>query len=134
MHATALNSGCQTVAAARPHSAVKPGATRVRWLVGAECRWLAAVPVALLVLLQIPYAIAHLQLSEHLVFVGVWAPRDLAQYGAAMREGAASSSWFIHDHLTGELGAILPPTSLGLKAVYATGEVSILEVVSGHAG
>ena len=52
--------------------------------------------------MQIPYAIAHLQLPEHLVCVGMWAPHDFAQHGAAMREGAASSSWLIHDYLTGE--------------------------------
>jgi hypothetical protein len=53
--------------------------------------------------MEVPYLLAYSQAAEGHVFVGMlWTPQDFAQYGAAMREGAASTSWLVHDHLSGE--------------------------------
>lgn len=68
-----------------------------------EVRWLAAVTALTMLVVELPYAIAYAQVTRGIVFTGMlWSPHDFAQYAAAMREGAASSSWLIHDHLTAE--------------------------------
>jgi hypothetical protein len=57
----------------------------------------------MLLLTAIPTLLAYTQRHDGLGFIGMlWTPPDAAQYFAAMREGAASSSWLIHDHLTTE--------------------------------
>lgn len=72
-------------------------------LVSAEWRWVILVTLASLLLIEIPYLFAYSQVFRGRAFVGMlWAPDDFAQYSAAMREGAASASWLIHDHLTSE--------------------------------
>ncbi len=70
--------------------------------ISAEWRWVALVTLATLVLIEIPYLLAYAQAARGMVFVSIWAPHDFGVYRAAMREGAASSSWLIHDHLTAE--------------------------------
>ena len=68
-----------------------------------EWRWLAAVQRVTIVVTEIPFVLASARASEGLVFRGLFClPYDVPEYLAAMREGAASSSWLIHDHLTGE--------------------------------
>lgn len=69
---------------------------------GREWGWLAALLLGVALLAALPYVLAYAQASHGLAFAGMfWSPHDFAQYGAAMREGAAGS-WLIHDHLTGE--------------------------------
>jgi hypothetical protein len=69
----------------------------------AERRWLAMVVVATVVLTEIPFLLAYGQEACGFAFTGMlWSPHDFAQYAAAMRDGAASSSWLIHDRLTAE--------------------------------
>lgn len=69
---------------------------------GAEWRWAAAITIAILVLVEVPYLVAYAQAARGYVFVGMfWSPHDVAQYGAAMHEGAAGA-WLIHDHFSHE--------------------------------
>jgi hypothetical protein len=68
-----------------------------------EARWYLTVVGLMLLLTAIPTLLAYLQRHGGLGFVGMlWTPPDAAQYFAAMREGASSGSWLIHDHLTTE--------------------------------
>ncbi|MGQ9677021.1 MAG: hypothetical protein ACUVX1_15275 [Chloroflexota bacterium] len=68
-----------------------------------EWRWLAMVVAATLLAVEVPYLLTQVQAARGVVFTGMfWSPHDLAQFLAAMREGAAGSLWLIHDHLTGE--------------------------------
>jgi hypothetical protein len=68
-----------------------------------EWRWLGVVSLVILLLVEIPYRLAYAQETRGVVFTGMlWTPHDVLQYLAAMREGAASPSWLVHDHLTGE--------------------------------
>ena len=81
----------------RAFTTIVPSDLRADW------RWLAAATAAVMLLVEIPYLVAHAQIARGLVFVGMfWSPHDFAQYAAAMREGAASASWLVHDHLSGE--------------------------------
>ena len=105
--------------------------------VGAEWPWVAVVAIATLILIELPFLFAYSQTSPDRVFVSLWAPHDYAQYGAAMREGASSASWLIHDHLTGEphapilmytlyvgLGKIARVLSLDFELAYHLAEVA----------
>jgi hypothetical protein len=68
-----------------------------------EVRWLAVACFAILLLVEVPYLLAYTQERHGYVFIGLlWSPHDFAQYAAAMRDGAASASWLIHDRLTAE--------------------------------
>jgi len=68
-----------------------------------EVPWLATFLVATLLVTEIPFSLAYGQAARGVVFRGLfWVPYDMPQYLAAMREGAASTSWLIHDHLTAE--------------------------------
>jgi hypothetical protein len=68
-----------------------------------EAWWYLGVIGLALLITSMPVILAYAQRSYGLGFVGMlWTPPDAAQYFAAMREGAASSSWLIHDHLTTE--------------------------------
>jgi hypothetical protein len=94
------------------------------------------VTVATLLVIEAPYLLAYWQTSGY-VFTGmIWSPHDLSQYAAAMREGAATSSWLIHDHLTGEphvpafmyplyvaLGKLAGLLGLDFQAVYHGAEI-----------
>ncbi len=68
-----------------------------------EVRWLAVVTVLTMLFVELPY-LDRLRAGHARDGVRgmLWSPHDFAQYAAAMREGAASSSWLIHDHLTAE--------------------------------
>jgi hypothetical protein len=51
----------------------------------------------------LPYLLAALYGPADLERIGTfWFMRDFSQYQAAMREGAASTSWLIHDHFSVE--------------------------------
>lgn len=103
----------------------------------AEGRWLALATLAVLAVAEIPYAIAYRQALDGWIFSGMlWAPHDAAQYWAAMREGAASTSWLVHDRFSGEphqpvlmyplyvgLGKLAAALSLPLAAAYHAAEV-----------
>ena len=66
-----------------------------------EAWWYLGVVGLALLITSLPVIIAYTQRAHCLGFVGMlWTPPDAAQYFAAMREGAASGSWLIHDHLT----------------------------------
>jgi hypothetical protein len=83
----------------------------------AEARWLAVVALATLLLVEIPYVLAYAQAARAFTFAGmIWSPQDFSQYAAAMREGASTSSWLIHDHLTSERHAptFMYPLYVGL--------------------
>jgi hypothetical protein len=88
----------------------------------AEWRWLGLVTLVTLLLVEIPYLLAYSQESNGWLFTGMlWSAFDFAQYAAAMREGAASASWLIHDHLTGEPHAavFMYPLYVGLGKLAA---------------
>jgi hypothetical protein len=73
------------------------------WCPSGEARWYLTVAGLTLLLTAIPTLLAYTQRHDGLGFVGMlWTPPDAAQYFAAMREGASSGSWLIHDHLTTE--------------------------------
>ena len=66
---------------------------------------LSALAIALLIALlaEVPYLIADRQADRGWAFAGMmWCPWDYANFGAAMAEGASSSSWLIHNHTTQE--------------------------------
>ena len=102
-----------------------------------EVRWLAIVTVLTMLVVELPYLIAYAQVTRGIVFAGMlWSPHDFAQYAAAMREGAESSSWLMHDHLTAEphkpifmyplyvgLGKLSALLGLDVQAVYHAAEL-----------
>jgi len=102
-----------------------------------ETRWLGVVTLATLLLIEIPYLVAYLQEARAFIFTGMlWSSHDFSQYAAAMREGAATASWLIHDHLTAEphapafmyplyvgLGKLAGLLHLDLQAVYHGAEI-----------
>src|SRR5262249_46619524 len=70
---------------------------------GSQRRWLAAFIGITLALVEIPYLVALAQSANGWVFAGmIWSPHDYAQYASAMRQGAASNGWLIHDLLSHE--------------------------------
>jgi len=71
---------------------------RVPGLVWAQVRWLALVTLATILLVEIPYLLAYARSDRGVFFTGMlWSPHDFSQYAAAMREGAATAPWLIHD-------------------------------------
>lgn len=89
-----------TAAPALGHQA---GSFTCRRRLSPEWRWVVLVTLVALAAIEVPYLLAYAQAARGHIFVGMfWAPHDFAQYSAAMREGAASASWLIHDHLSGE--------------------------------
>ena len=114
----------------------------VRDRVGAEWRWVAVAAIATLILIELPFLFAYSQTLPDRVFVSIWAPHDYAQYAAAMREGASSGSWLIHDHLTGEphdpvfmytlyvaLGKLAAALGLDFELAYHLAEVAARAVL-----
>jgi len=95
------------------------------------------VTLATLLLVEIPYLLAYSQEARGFAFTGMlWSPHDFSQYAAAMREGAATASWLIHDHLTAEphapafmyplyvgLGKLAGLLRLDVQAVYHGAEI-----------
>jgi hypothetical protein len=76
---------------------------RVSETTTAEVAWLAGAIVLIVLLIEAPHSLAYAQEGHGFVFSGLlWWSYDFAQYAAAIREGATSQSWLIHDHLTGE--------------------------------
>lgn len=68
-----------------------------------EWRWVILAAAGITALVEIPYLLAYGQTANNLIFTGMlWSPHDFAQYASAMREGASSTSWLVHNHLTGE--------------------------------
>jgi hypothetical protein len=100
-------------------------------------KWLGVVTLATLLLIEVPYLLAYAQEARGFVFTGMlWSPHDFSQYAAAMREGAATTSWLIHDHLTAEphapafmyplyvgLGKLAGLLRLDVQAVYHGAEI-----------
>jgi hypothetical protein len=68
-----------------------------------DAPWLVGGAVLLVVLCGLPYVLSALFGPPELERIGTfWFMRDFSQYEAAMREGASSSSWLIHDHFSAE--------------------------------
>jgi hypothetical protein len=68
-----------------------------------DARWLFGAGAVLAILCGLPYLLAALFGPANLRFEGTfWFMRDYSQYEAAMREGASSTSWLIHDHFSAE--------------------------------
>src|SRR3972149_6853194 len=81
-------------------ASLAPGMDLVN-MTGKEWRWISPWMVLIVFLVALPYFMATAFPPEGFRFTGnFWVSGDLSQYKAAMREGAASSSWLIHDHLT----------------------------------
>jgi hypothetical protein len=101
-------------------AALAPVAGRARARLGllvGEHRWALTFIVVLVALIEVPFRIAASQAAAGRHFVGMfWAQNDPAQYYAAMRQGAASSSWLIYDRFTQEphAPALLYPVYVGL--------------------
>jgi hypothetical protein len=69
----------------------------------ATATWLIGFTVATLALCGLPYLLARAFGPPDLEFIGTfWFNHDFSQYEAAMREGARSTSWLIHDHFSAE--------------------------------
>jgi hypothetical protein len=82
-----------TAASVRPRAMSREG--DLGWLVGA-----AAV---MAILCAAPYVVAAIFGPPELERVGTfWFVRDFSQYQAAMREGAQSTSWLIHNRFSSE--------------------------------
>lgn len=110
-----------------------------------ELRWLAAVVLVVQLLVGIPYWLAFGQAASGWVFTGMfWSPHDFTVYGAAMREGASSPSWLIHDHVTAEphepaliyplyvaLGKLAALLALDVQLAYLLAEVAARAVLLG---
>ena len=75
-----------------------------RLRVGAtDAGWLAIAALALVILCGLPYLLSAYFGPSGMQREGTfWFMRDFSQYEAAMREGARSSSWLIHDHFSAE--------------------------------
>jgi hypothetical protein len=68
-----------------------------------ERGWLVVATLAVLGLCALPYVLADVWGPADLAFIGTfWFNHDFTQYRAAMREGARSTGWLIHDHFTAE--------------------------------
>ncbi|MCC6175328.1 MAG: hypothetical protein IT305_08520 [Chloroflexi bacterium] len=64
--------------------------------------WPSIVSLAILGLVEVPHLLADARAAGAWAFAGqFWAPHDVAQYLAAMRDGAAGA-WLIRDHLSSE--------------------------------
>ena len=112
-----------------------------------DLAWLGGACVALLVLCGLPYLVAAAFGPPELARLGTfWFVRDFSQYQAAMREGASSASWLIHDRFTaephqpvlmyplyvalGKLGAALHVSDVALfTAAEWVGRVSLLGAI-----
>jgi hypothetical protein len=76
---------------------------RPQFLLGADTGWMLIAAIALVVLCGLPYALSALFGPTDLERIGTfWFMRDFSQYEAAMREGASSTGWLIHDHFSAE--------------------------------
>lgn len=87
-----------------------------------ERQWLALVGIALLTIAGVPYVLSAAFGPHDLVREGTfWFMRDFSQYQAAMRDGAASASWLIHDRFTAEPHApiFMYPLYVGLGKLSA---------------
>ena len=105
-----------------------PSAERLRTCaLGGDGLWLLGAAAALLLMCALPYVLSALYGPADLERIGTfWFMRDFSQYQAAMREGAASSSWLIHDHFSAE-----PHTPALMYPLYvAAGKVAALLHVS----
>ncbi len=122
--------GCASFSGGRAAALVAP-------LEPSEWRWLAGFAFLVAGLLQIPYLIGYAQAAAGRDFMGAfWAPHDLAQFLAAMRDGAVSGGWAIRTHLSAEphpaVVMYLPYVALGkaasalgasLRAAYVAAEI-----------
>ncbi|MBM2810521.1 MAG: hypothetical protein HW416_1280 [Chloroflexi bacterium] len=102
----------------------------------AEWRWVFTIVVVTILLTQIPPTAERWFGPADRVHVGTyWYAGDFAQYLAAIREGATTTSWFIHNHLTSEphtpvfmytlyvaIGKIAGATGIPAMAVHAAFE------------
>jgi hypothetical protein len=68
-----------------------------------DIAWLGGACVVMLLLCALPYVVAAAFGPPDLARMGTfWFVRDFSQYQAAMREGASSAGWLIHDRFTAE--------------------------------
>lgn len=79
-------------------------------------RWHLLVGLTVLLLSAAPYAVALFASAGEVGLATFWFPRDFGQYQAAMRDGAARSSWFIVDRFSAEphTPALMYPLYVGL--------------------
>lgn len=81
-----------------------------------DARWCLLVCLAVLLLSIAPYALALSIGAGEVGLATFWFPRDFGQYQAAMRDGAARTSWFIVDRFSAEVHApaLMYPLYVGL--------------------
>ncbi|HYY88365.1 MAG TPA: hypothetical protein VFA49_06205 [Chloroflexota bacterium] len=93
--------------------------------------WLSIACLVLLFMCSLPYLVAAAFGPPDLDRLGTfWFVRDFSQYEAAMREGAATGGWLIHDHFTAEPHepVLMYPLYVGLGKLAAALRVSELAV------
>jgi hypothetical protein len=91
-----------------------------------EVRWLLAAAAVLVVLCAVPDVVSAAFGPPDLVRSGsFWFVRDTSQYQAAMREGASSTSWLIHNRFTAETHdpVLIYPLYAGLGTLSAAAGV-----------
>src|SRR5262249_38877946 len=84
--------------------------------------WLSVVTLIMVVLCGLPYVLAATNGRTDLERIGTfWFSRDFSQYEAAMRDGARTSGWLIHDHFSAEphAAALMYPLYVGAGKVSA---------------
>jgi hypothetical protein len=98
-----------------------------------DLAWLGGACLVLLALCALPYVVAAAFGPPDLARIGTfWFVRDFSQYQAAMREGASSASWLIHDRFTAEphQPVLMYPLYAALGKLAATLRVSDIAVFS----
>lgn len=121
----------EAVADGLRHRSVTRATASLREMVS-DLGWWPLVPIIFLAMLfELPHLIAVAQDTRGHVFVGMfWAPHDVSQYLAAMRDGAAGA-WLVTDHLSGEphapamiyplyavLGKLAVAAGIGIERAY----------------
>lgn len=103
----------------------------------AEWAWVTVLTLLILVLTQIPATTTRVFGPDDRVHFGTyWYVSDFSQYRAAMREGATSNSWLVHDHFSAEphepvfmyplyvgIGKVAAATGLPDLGIYAAVEL-----------
>ncbi len=96
-----------------------------------ELRWLAGAVIVLLLVAQVPPTVERLLGPPNRVHIGTYMyVQDFSYYLSAMREGAASSSWLIHNPFTAEQhsAAFMYPLYVGVGKLAAATNVPPLSV------
>ena len=72
-------------------------------ILAAELKWLGTSVIILLLLTQIPATVERILGPSDRIHLGTYLyVQDFSQYLPAMRDGAATPTWLVHDHLTSE--------------------------------